>query len=270
MSRDLLSGPRVALVSRRCYVMGLWASAARVSWDGERCGDDGRRGQKLGRQAGFIVCSEWVTVWSQRVRTSHALTPHVPGQIRLFAAIDARAQAKAGEASRREVGIRNPRRGRWRAREGRPRLPGQATRRGIECIQIGIDWIRSTSLTSIAAVFLSILPYHPIHLAPHTSHPHTMISHIAAALPSRVALRAAAPASMARRSAMAAPAIRLYSTPTQSEEAAKADAYHKHHDKEQMQKDTVHAHTHERRPDKITASPNVSASVRGRGHYVCP
>lgn len=81
----------------------------------------------------------------------------------------------------------------------------------------------------------------------------------------RTALRLATTAAP-RRAVVAQPrlaatvsAIRAYSGPTQSEEAAKADAYHDHKDHKDMQKETVEKHGHERRADKVTASPNVSA-----------
>ncbi|CAO1635339.1 unnamed protein product [Parajaminaea phylloscopi] len=47
-----------------------------------------------------------------------------------------------------------------------------------------------------------------------------------------------------------------FSEPTASEQAAKADAYRKHHDHEDLQKETVAQHTKDRRADRITSSPN--------------
>ncbi|PWN19070.1 hypothetical protein BCV69DRAFT_284666 [Microstroma glucosiphilum] len=65
-----------------------------------------------------------------------------------------------------------------------------------------------------------------------------------------------AQASSSSSSSSASGSIRFYSGPTTSEEAAKADKHHKHHDKEQMQKETLADHAEGRRADKHTASPN--------------
>lgn len=46
--------------------------------------------------------------------------------------------------------------------------------------------------------------------------------------------------------------------PTVSEQAAKADAYCKHHSHEDLQKETVAHHIQSRRADKVTSSPNDS------------
>lgn len=73
----------------------------------------------------------------------------------------------------------------------------------------------------------------------------------------RVARSSLASRLVASSSSTASGSVRFYSGPTMSEEASKADKDHEHHDKEQMQKETLADHAEDRRADKHTASPNV-------------